>query len=310
MSRATSFIKAHPVRSAMVGGGTAAGTFVTAMLAVQWPEGDPDKLRRAADIWDGLAQKIDQSLVGADGAASRVWTKNAGPGVEAFRKMWTGTFAPYPGTVSAHCRRVAEACRTYAETIETIRHVLIVLAIQAWVNIMFTIAWGWATAGISAAVQKQIMDRFFKQRAWVAKRIFRMQVEKILQKSFYYTLDSIGYAGGQQILQWGVYSASGVRRDLTGNDVTGTGENSVQFLRGFAANMAFDGVWDLTKLGPAGRLFPVNRFGDFLSRMAGSTTYTVVDNLQQGMAGDPLPTWEQMISKLIAHGSRTTRPSI
>ncbi|MEU3165254.1 hypothetical protein [Streptosporangium sp. NPDC006930] len=300
------FAKANPVKTAMGAGSLGAAAFVTSMLGVGWPEGDPDKLRTAADIWDNLANTIEGSGTDANGVAEQVWKNNGGAAVREFSTLWTGTFRPYPGEVATFCRAIAKACRDYAQAVEITRYVLIVLAVQAWMNMVYTVAWGWATAGIGAAVQKQIMDRFFKGRAILQMKIFKISVEKIIYNSFYYLGDSVGYAGGQQVLQWSIFELAGVKKDLTGNDVTGEGENTKQFGRGFVSNMAFNAAFDLTKIGPWGRAFPNDAAGNLMSRLVGSGTYTVADNTVQG---DPaLPTWEQWVSKVIVHGSRAAKP--
>ncbi|MEU8384509.1 hypothetical protein [Streptosporangium sp. NPDC048865] len=306
MTRAGAFVKAHPVGTAMGAGSIGGAAFVTSMLGVNWPEGDPDKLRSAADIWDGLAEAIERTGADANGVAEQVWKNNGGAAVKEFNTLWTGKFRPYPGEVAKFCRAIAQACRDYAKAVEITRYVLIVLAVQAWVNMVFTVAWGWATAGIGAAVQKQIMDRFFKGRAILQMKLFKISVEKIIYNSFYYLGDSLGYAGGQQVLQWSIFEAAGIKKDLTGNDVTGAGENFKQFARGFASNVAFNGAYDLSKIGPWKGVFPNDAWGNLLSRLVGSGTYTVADNTLQG---DPaLPTGDQWISKIIVHGSRAAKP--
>ncbi|GLW05027.1 hypothetical protein Misp01_01570 [Microtetraspora sp. NBRC 13810] len=81
-----------------------------------------------------------------------------------------------------------------------------------------------------------------------------------------------------------------------------------QFARGLAANVVFNGIHDLTQVGPMGKVFRPNRVGGFMSRMVGSTSYTVSDNLLKGDFDDAsFPTWDEMISKLIIHGSRTAK---
>ncbi|MGS2640762.1 WXG100-like domain-containing protein [Streptosporangium sp. LJ11] len=300
------FAKANPVKTAMGAGSIGGAAFVTSMLGVAWPEGDPDKLRSAADIWEGLAETIERAGADANGVAEQVWKNNGGAAVQEFEKLWTGKIRPYPDEVAKFCRAIAKACRDYAQSVEITQYVLIVLAIQAWVNMVYTVAWAWATAGIGAAVQKQIMDRFLKGRAILQMKIFKISVEKIIYNSFYYLGDSLAYAGGQQALQWSIFELAGVKKDLTGNDVTGAGENFKQFGRGFASNMAFNGAYDLTKIGPWGKAFPGDAAGNLMSRLVGSGMYTVADNTLQG---DPaLPTWEQWISKIIVHGSRTAKP--
>ncbi|MFC6083134.1 WXG100-like domain-containing protein [Sphaerisporangium aureirubrum] len=312
----------HPVAGVFGVGALTHGAFVTAMLGVEWPDGDPDRLRAAAGIWDELAEKIDDGRVAADGAAVRVWLDNSGPGVAEFRAMWSGMpsgsagpgaplgdgFAGYPADVAAYCRRIAEACRAYAGSVDTIRHVLIVLAVQAWANMLYTSMYGWTTAGVGTLVQKQIMERFFQNLARSQLKIFKIGVEKIVQRGFYYTLDSVAYAGIQQVLQAGIYAASGVRRDLEGRDVLSLGTNALQFAQAAGANMAFDAMWDLSKVL---RYAPRDsRFGDFLSRLSGSAVYSVVGNLEQDPTANPVPTdWETWLSKLLIHGVRSIKPS-
>ncbi|GAA3812198.1 hypothetical protein GCM10022226_36060 [Sphaerisporangium flaviroseum] len=330
----------RPVATTLTVGAVTHGAFVTAMLAVEWPEGDPDRLRQAATIFDELARKIDEGLVAADEAAVRVWLDNFGPGVEAFRQMWRGVpsgppgsgapapegFSGYPADVVAYCRRVAAACRAYADSLETIRHVLIVLAVQAWANMLFTSMYGWTTAGVAKLVQKQIMERFFQRLAQSQLKIFKISITKIISTGFYYTLDSLTYAGIQQGLQLAIYAASGVRTDLQGRDVLSAETNAIQFGQAFVANLAFEAVWDGSKLIPGGanmvfdriwvggKLVPGgargNRFGDFTSRMAGSATYSVVANLFEDPTGNPVPTdWQTWAAKLLTHGVRSIKPS-
>ncbi len=302
MSPALGFVKAHPFASAM-GIGTLGGAgLVTSLLAVSWPEGDPDRLRKAADIWDHLAEAIERTRKDANDAVGQVLKSNSGPAVDEFRNMWTGRFAAYPGDVATYCRAVAKACREYAKAVEITRYVLVVLAIQMFVNILFTVAWGWGTAGVGSLVQKAVIEKAFKGRAILQKKLFKLSVEKIIYNSFYYLGDSVAYAGGQQIIQWSIFELAGVRKDLGGNEVTTLGVNAEQFGRGFAANMAFNGVYDLTKVARV----PVSPTGNLLSRLAGSGMYTVTDNALQGDMS--APTLEQWIAKIIVHGARTAKP--
>jgi hypothetical protein len=316
------FAGAHPVAATLGVGTVTHGAFVTVMLAVEWPEGDPGKLRQAAEILDELAKKIDAAHVAADDAAVRVWLHNSGPGVDAFKKMWQGTpsrstrpdlappqgFSGYPPQVAAYCRRVAQACRAYAGCLDTIRHVLIVLAVQAWVNMLFTSMYGWGTAGVAGMVQKQIMERFFTRLAQSQLKIFRVSVEKIVFSCFYYALDSVAYAGIQQAMQVGIFAATGVRKDPNGTDVLSLHTNAIQFTQAFVANAAFDAVWDLSK---TLKYAPSNsRWGDFLSRLSGSAVYGIVDNFEKDPTSNPVPTdWQNWATRLLIHGVRAVKPS-
>ncbi|GAA4225762.1 hypothetical protein FHR32_002294 [Streptosporangium album] len=307
MSGLTGFIRANPFASGMGAGAVGGAGFVVAMLAIEWPEADEDTLREVAGIWEDLAGTIERSGKDANDIVAQVWKNNSGAGMGEFRDVWERKIQGYPADVATYCRAVAKACRDYAQVVEVTKYVLVVLAIQMWVNILFTIAWGWGTAGVGAVVQRMMIEKLFKGRAVLQMKIFKIGVEKIIFNAFYYLGDSVLYAGGQQVLQWGVFEIAGVKKDLNGTEVTSLKENREQFLRGFGANVAFNGVYDLTKVGPWARFFPESRMGNALSRLAGSGTYTVVDNTLQG---DPdLPTWEQWIAKLIIHGSRAAKPA-
>ncbi|GGL10580.1 hypothetical protein Sme01_16090 [Sphaerisporangium melleum] len=304
----------HPVATTAGVAAVTQGAFVTAMLGVDWPEGDPDGLRTAADTLDDLAKKIDEGLVAADEAAQRVWTGNSGPGVEAFRTMWRGDgsqgagvrpdgFSGYPADVAAYCRRAAAACRGYAEQIDTVRHVLVVMAIQAFANMMFTTMYAWPTAGLSRLAQ-QAVQRYFTSLAQSQLKIFNIGVAEIVQGAFYYTLDSLAYAGGQQVIQAGIYAASGVQKDLNGRDVLSLSGNATEFGQAFVANLAFDAAADTV-----GLLQLHGRLGSFTARMTGSSVYSIVANLQQDPTGYPVPTdWETWLAKLLIHGPRTIKP--
>ncbi len=315
-----SVARAHPGATTLTAGVVTHAAFVTAMLEVQWPEGDPGGLREAAGILEGLATKIEEGLDTADDAAAQVVRDNSGEGIDAFQRLWRGTaggatasapraqkgFADYPPEVAVYCRKVAAGCRSYADAVETIRHVLVVMAVQLWANMLFTSMYGWTTAGVGKMVEDRIMKTFFKKLAQSQLKIFRLSVEKIVYNAFYYTLDSITYAGIQQALQAGIFALSGVRKDLKGRDVLSAELNAVQFAQGFGANMAFNAVGDLVKMP---KFLPENsRWVDFLGRMAGSSAYSAVDSIEQNPT-DPDFDWKTYLAKPFVHGVRAIKPS-
>jgi hypothetical protein len=203
---------------------------------------------------------------------------------------------------------MAQGLRSYADCVDTIQRVLIVLAIQLWANMLMTSMFGWTTGGISKFVEDRIMKQYFTGLARSQLKLFNISVHTIVKNCFYYTLDSIAYAGMQQGIQWGVYGVSGVRKDLNGTDVMSVGTNAVQFGQAFVANVAFDGMWDLSKVL---RYAPRDtRWGDFLSRLSGSTVYSIVNNLEIDPTSNPVPTdWETWVTKFLIHGVRSAKPS-
>ncbi|MGW4638654.1 WXG100-like domain-containing protein [Sphaerisporangium sp. NPDC004334] len=307
----------HPAGTTLTVATAAHGAFVSAMLGVQWPEGDPDGLRTAAGTLEGLAKSIDDGIIAADEAAKQVWTGNSGPGVEAFRSMWQGSptpltafrpdgFSGYPPDVADYCRRAAAACRTYAHYIDTTRRLLVVMAVQAWANMLFTTMYAWPTAGM-ARFAEQAVQKYFTSLARSQLKIFNIGVSKIVQNAFYYTIDSVAYAGGQQVIQAGIYAASGVRKDADGRDVLSLRTNAVEFGQAFVANLAFDAAADSVALVP---FLPGGRWGSFAARMTGSATYSIVGNLEQDPGSNPVPTdWETWVTKLLIHGTRSIKPA-
>lgn len=215
MSKVTAFVKANPFKSGMAIGTVGGAAFAVAMLAVEWPEADVDALREAAEIWEDLADTVERSGKDANGIVESIWKNNSSRGMEVFKEVWERKVEKYPADVATYCRAVARACRDYAQVVETIRHVLIVLAVQMWVNILFTIAWGWGTAGVSTVVQKQLIEKVFKGRAVLQMKIFKLSVEKIIFNAFYYLGDSLVYAGDSRPCSGASSSSRASRRTST-----------------------------------------------------------------------------------------------
>ncbi|GII78346.1 hypothetical protein Sru01_33280 [Sphaerisporangium rufum] len=306
--------KEHPFAATAGAGALVHSTFAVTVLAVEWPEGDPHKLRQAADILDRLAADLDTAHDAADMAAAQVWKGASGPGIDAFRGMWLqgsaaapGGVTAYPPRVAEYARRMAAACRGYASCLDTIRRVLNTLAMQAFANMLMTSLYGWPTSWVAGEVKDKIIQRFFQNLARIQLRLFGRNVANIVANCFYYPLDSLLYAGLQQGLQYGIFAWRGVRRDMDGTEVLSRGVNAKQFATGFTANVAFDGVWDLTKVLGVPRN---SRVGDFASRMSGSAAYSIVSNLLQDPTGNPVPTdWQTWLGKFLTHGVRSIKPS-
>lgn len=109
-----------------------------------WPQGNPDKLRDAADSWNRAANLIDDAQRNAGQHAAPVPIYCSGDTINAFqtyvKQIWaadpTGdtTVAagqPLMENLSAGCRQMARMCQEFADAIDTCRDTIIALGIAA-----------------------------------------------------------------------------------------------------------------------------------------------------------------------------------
>jgi hypothetical protein len=302
------------------------------VAGVQMPKADTDRVRKAAGYYRQIADAVDAGGVAADTVVGQVKSHNDGEGPAAFDRFYregtqaTGTtaLAGYPHEISAYARKVGDALEEYARVNDEIRAALWVLAIQMYANIVFTICYGWLTGALEARLLQLIA-----QARWYAG-IRNALIRTLIERVTYALTDSVVYAGGQQLLQLGIYGtslAAGVdRRTLTnvaGYDPLSVKANAVQFTEGFAGNMAYDGVADaLPGLNPAsayrqkfGKYFLrqpgfKGAIGGLTTRMAASNAYTYASNVTgsyldgDGDGWTKLPTLNQEVAKLFIHTPR------
>ncbi len=111
-----------------------------------WPQGDPDKLRAAAQVWQKAAELIDDAQSNGARQAMPIFIYCSGDAVDAFGKYAATVFTGEPsgGTtvaasqplmenISAGCRLLANACNSYASSIDDLRSTIRNLAIAAGV---------------------------------------------------------------------------------------------------------------------------------------------------------------------------------
>jgi hypothetical protein len=61
---------------------------VLAMIGINWPEGDEEKLFGMGQTWVDFAGRLTTVSGGAQGAATKISEGHEGPTVEAFTKLW------------------------------------------------------------------------------------------------------------------------------------------------------------------------------------------------------------------------------
>lgn len=302
------------------------------LAGVQMPKADTDGVRTASGYYRQIADAIDLGGAAMNTVAGQVKSHNDGEGPAAFDRFYhkgspasgTTALSAYPQEISAYARKVGEALEEYARVNDEIREALWVLAIQMYANIVFTICYGWLTGALEARLLQLI-----SQARWYAG-IRSALIRTLIERVSYALTDSLVYAGGQQLLQLGIYGtslAAGVdRRTLTnvaGYDPFSVKANAVQFTDGFVGNMAYDGVADaLPGLNPAsayrqrfGKYFLrqpgfKGAMGGLTTRMAASNAYTYASNVTDSyLEGDgdgwtKAPTLRQETAKLFIHTPR------
>ncbi|MCK2215011.1 hypothetical protein MF672_014620 [Actinomadura sp. ATCC 31491] len=301
----------------MAGAGAAGLLAPEVLFGVSYLEGDPERIREAADALDELADAIDTHFREANTAAETVWTKSQDPAVEEFRTFWTGTYGPAVLAVSLKHRNAARACRAFADVIEKINHALRVMCWIMTVDMMFTIGY--------QVVTWKLFQAIMKRKAVLLTATANRFVTLLLPMFAYYVADSAAYATGEVVLPLGLNHLAGIKTDLSGNDVRSAGYNLTAFREHFVANLAFDAVADgsaalVTKV-PGLRTVATDvplpgghtlNTGSFVPRLTASTTYSMVMDAQHG--DNPLPgaehglTEEEMYQKFIIHGTRSLIP--
>ncbi|MFG1699655.1 hypothetical protein [Nonomuraea sp. NPDC049309] len=307
------------VLGGMAGAGAAGMLAPEFLFGVSFLSGDPEKINKAADILDEIADAVDKQFQDAHKEAAKVWQGNEGPGTEAFKRFWNEEFGPAVMAVSLKYRSVAGACRAYADVIEKINHALEVLCTILTVDMMYTIGYQVFTWKLFQA----IMKRQALLLTFTAKRFVTM----LLPTFAYWVADSALYASGEVLLPYAANKLGGIKTDMSGNEVQSLDHNLKTFRENFVANMVFDSVVDggtalMTKV-PGLRTLATNaefpngvtlNTGSFVPRMAASTAYTMTLDLQHG--DNPLPgtehglTEEEMYQKYIVHGTRSFIPRL
>ncbi|SDI54255.1 hypothetical protein [Nonomuraea jiangxiensis] len=303
----------------MAGAGVAGLLAPEFLFGISYLEGDPDKLREAADVLDGIADEIDRHFRQANAAAETVWEKSQDEAVDEFKRFWTEQYGPAVLAVSLKHRNAANACRAYADVIEKVNHALRVLCAILTVDMMFTIGY--------QVVTWKILQAIMKRQAILLRYTANRFVILLLPTFAYYVADSAAYATGEVVLPLGLNTLGGIKTDLSGNDVRSADYNLTQFREHFVANMAFDGVADGTAalmakvpgLRTIGTNIPLPNGmklnnGSFVPRMVASTTYSMTMDAQHG--DNPLPgsehglTEQEMYQKFLIHGTRSLIPRV
>jgi hypothetical protein len=88
-----------------------------------WPQGDPDRLRHAAQAWRQVAHAIDGIEAATSSIAGSVKGQNHGPAIDAFGAYWSKWEGGqgYFGLTSQSSRAMADALEKYAAAIDDAR---------------------------------------------------------------------------------------------------------------------------------------------------------------------------------------------
>ncbi|MFC5826260.1 hypothetical protein [Nonomuraea insulae] len=300
-------MRISPGRASIYGVGTLGiAAFVFEMLAVDYPEGDPDKARQAAAVWARLADRIQQSPGHTYPAAQSVWRRNEGGGVEAFKSAVTAGLYPqaeengYAARLARRCRDNSAACLDFAETIKVARDAYWTLALANLASFVFITTFPWQ-AGAAYQITQILIRR--AQARLLAKLLEHSIAKIVLSKLTEYTIGSAFFAVGDVAVVAGVKAARG-------EDPGSLGENANQALKEFAASVAFYGAFDAAA--PLARKVTSNvDVQYFLSRLAGgSVGYGPSYDAMNGESGEELiPTWKQTLGRVLLYFTMAHKPA-
>lgn len=288
-----------------------AGTLVGLRVwaGVVAPEASPDKLRRAAQIFDELADAIDGGddpksglAYRADQAYASVVKDNTGAGIDSFSTVYNTNIRPLPAAFVADLRVVAMVCTAYAKIVDDVRRrfaeVENDLLQMVWM-VMFQPMTTWLYAVATVRIVKLI------KTARLLKALFGANAAKIFSAGFpsyalttlvYATVDGIAYAGGSVGIKAMVNLAHG-------QPVGSAKENGAEFMRIWAGNTGYVLGYDAAKF-PL-RNLPSSRLTELYARLAGSGLgYTPTYNLSDGTDGPIATTPEEWAGKIEGHGLR------
>ncbi|MGW4800042.1 WXG100-like domain-containing protein [Nonomuraea sp. NPDC004297] len=300
-------MKISPGRASIYAFGTLGiAAFVFEMLAVDYPEGDPDKARLAAAVWGRLAARIEQSPDRTYPAAESVWRRNEGGGVEEFKSAITAGLYGWPdedgytAKLAKRCRDSSTACTAYAETLKSARDAYWTLALANLASFVFITTFPWQ-AGAAYQITQILIRR--AQAGLLAKLLQHSIAKIVLSKLTEYTIGSVFFAVGDVAVVAGVKAARG-------EDPGSLGENATQALKEFAASVAFYGVFDAAA--PLARKVTSNADVQyFLSRLAGgSIGYGPSYDAMNGETGtDLIPTWKQTLGRILLYFTMAHKPA-
>ncbi len=145
---------------------------VLALIGINWPEGDEEKLFGMGQTWVDFAGRLGTVSGGAEGAATKVSAGHEGPTVEAFQKLW----AEHGGTRNLD---IASTAGTgFGLGMFVYAGVVLVLKINAMVRLVilaFQIAQAIATAAVTFGdslleipIFRQITKTIIENLLWMA----------------------------------------------------------------------------------------------------------------------------------------------
>ncbi|GAA3116414.1 MULTISPECIES: hypothetical protein [Nonomuraea] len=280
--------------------------FVFQMLAVDYPEGDPDRARQAAGVYARLAERIEQSPSHTYPAAASVWRTNHGAGVDQFKRAMIEGLYPepeengYAAKLAQRCRDTSAACNEFAEAVEAARHAYWTLAMANFASFVFISTFPWQ-AGVAYQITQILIRR--AQAGLLAKLLQHGMAKIVLAKLTEYTIGSVFFAVGDVAAVAGVKAARG-------EDVGSLEDNATQALKEFAASVAFYGVFDAAA--PLAKKVTSNADVQyFLSRMAGgSIAYGPSYDLMNGQRGEELlPTWKETLGRVLLYFTMAHKPA-
>lgn len=124
-------------------------------LGLKWPDGDPGKLREAADAWRAFADSVDKVRTPVDNAAQALIHNNKGESIDAFETFWSR----YAGKGDkGWLNDIPKAARELAKNLDKLAHAIDDAVDKLWTKIgieagviLAGVGLAWLTVGLSTA---------------------------------------------------------------------------------------------------------------------------------------------------------------
>jgi hypothetical protein len=112
------------MKVATAGGGGGIGGLLRE-LHIPWPAADENKLREAADTWNGLAEAVKDAHALTTRATNSIVANNSGAAIDAFASYGRAYGAKNSGLLplgAEACQTIVKACHLYVDAVAHTKH--------------------------------------------------------------------------------------------------------------------------------------------------------------------------------------------
>ncbi|MBT2383503.1 DUF6531 domain-containing protein [Streptomyces sp. ISL-11] len=201
-------------------------------LGLDWPDGDPDKLRQAAKAWKTFADSVDKVRIPVDKTARTLIHNNKGEAIEAFETFWHRYVNGDKGwlhDIPNAARKMATALEDVAKAIED---AVDKLEKQLWIEagvIVAGVGLGFLTFGLTTAASTAAATAMIELGATVGITISTVVAEVAAT-----TLVTAAFAGVESVtvdlaVAQNLKIATGLQKGISLDDINAAAKNGMVY---------------------------------------------------------------------------------